>query len=174
MQEQQTTIDGTFCFEFVNEEKINQLTSLLDALDNMVSKSSDKALKVKPDPNKWSVIEIVGHLVDSALHNLVRYNELISATPPYAVRPYKQEELVAFHQYQSADIKKLINLLMALNQRVIHVYSQFNSQILETDVDWPDGVNGKVQDMVTDYVNHFENHFYHIRAILELVDSKRE
>ena len=40
------------------------------------------------NPGKWSKKEILVHLVDSAIHNLVRFTEINYVEKPYQHRPY--------------------------------------------------------------------------------------
>lgn len=48
---------------------------------------------------KWSKKEILGHLTDSAIHNLVRFTEINYLEKPYYHRPYNQIDLVNLNQY---------------------------------------------------------------------------
>ncbi len=140
--------------------------SLLEAKELFAQYEEDD-WRFKPQEDRWSRIEIVGHLVDSAIHNYIRYNELVFAPLPYVVRPYNQVELVKSNQYQQANIADLVTLLFALNKRILEKFDQFSDEILNTDVINAEGFETKLIFMVEDYVDHFQNHLKQIKNIVK-------
>ena len=140
--------------------------SLLDA-KALFAQFEEDDWRFKPQEDRWSRIEIVGHLVDSAIHNYIRYNELVFAPLPYVVRPYNQVELVKSNQYQQANIADLVTLLFALNKRILEKFDQFSDEILNTNVINAEGFETKLIFMVEDYVDHFQNHLKQIKNIVK-------
>ncbi len=74
----------------------------LPAYFNMVSLEH---LMHKPDPEKWSKQEILGHLIDSALNNLKRFAEIQFSPSPFIVQSYHQNKLVAVNHYQETRVE---------------------------------------------------------------------
>ncbi|MBK8699640.1 MAG: hypothetical protein IPN29_08860 [Saprospiraceae bacterium] len=51
-------------------------------------------------PGSWSKKEILGHLVDSARYNLIRFTEIPAATRSYHFKSHVQKALVSMINYQ--------------------------------------------------------------------------
>jgi len=133
------------------------IKDLIESLDRYVALTEEADLSFKTEVNKWSKKEIVGHLIDSAINNLQRFTEIPSSTELYHVQTYSQDELVRVNQYQVADITELIQLLKALNQRIILVIKSLNS----TSLDKPIMIGEKKLDLrflIEDYAEHLQHH----------------
>jgi hypothetical protein len=112
----------------------------------------------KPDPNKWSRKEIIGHLIDSAQINLQRfvrctYEEKFKLT-------YEQEEWVQVQHYQDEDINEILELWRLLNFQIIRVWKNYPEDRLIAKCD-----NSKtvvtlhtVEFLAQDYVDHLQHH----------------
>jgi hypothetical protein len=109
-------------------EKTERLLSITSAYFNTVS---DAVIKFKPSENKWSKKEILGHLIDSAIHNLVRFTEINYVEKPYHHRPYSQIDLVNLNQYQAMDTNDLIQLWISLNKQIIRIFKNINNKALD-------------------------------------------
>ena len=116
----------------------------------------------KPSADKWSAIEILGHLIDSAQINLQRfvrctYEENFKLT-------YEQDEWVNAGRYQFADITNLIDLWEMLNVQIVWVLGIYPEDRLQAKCD-----NGKttvslhtVEWLALDYVRHMKHHLNQI------------
>lgn len=144
------------------ELQIRQLKDCLSQARTMFDTYSESDWRSKPKPDKWSRVEILGHLIDSALHNLIRYNEIKFEELPYKIRGYQQDALVVSNQYQEADIEILMQLLFALNERILEVYGCFDDKDLKREAIFPNGDQSTLAGMMIDYVNHFELHLRQI------------
>src|SRR3954471_22265291 len=79
---------------------------------------------------KWSKKEILGHLVDSAIHNLVRFTEIHYVEKPYRHRPYNQMDLVNLNQYQTMDIQDLTQLWFSINNQIVRLMKAVDKKAL--------------------------------------------
>jgi len=52
------------------------LEKLITQVLKYINKCTDEELSYKPNPEKWSKKEILGHLVDSGVNNLKRFTEI--------------------------------------------------------------------------------------------------
>jgi hypothetical protein len=126
-------------------------------------KNTDKdVLEFKPE-NKWSKKEILGHLIDSAVHNLVRFTEIHYAPKPYQYRTYNQEDLVNICQYQSADSNELIQLWLSLNRQILRIFKSVNSEALHYEIELNDKSIINLRFLMSDYVAHLEHHIKQIQ-----------
>lgn len=107
-----------------------KLDQLLKCGYEYLSQASEQELNTNPSPNKWSKKEILGHLIDSGIHNLQRFTEIQYESKPYIIRSYKQNELVYANKYQNADSKELIRFWWSLNKRILFIIQMQTSQML--------------------------------------------
>jgi hypothetical protein len=112
--------------------------------------------------DKWSKKEILGHLIDSAIHNLVRFTEINYVEKPYHHRPYSQIDLVNLNQYQTMDTNELIQLWLSLNKQIIRVFKNIDKKALDFQIILSDQSVIDLRFLMTDYVEHLE---YHINQI---------
>jgi hypothetical protein len=113
-------------------------------------------------PGKWSKKEILGHLIDSAIHNLVRFTEINYLEKPYHHRPYCQNDLVNLNHYQTMDINELTQLWLSLNNQIIRILKNVDNKALDYQIILSDESVIDLKFLMTDYVEHLE---YHINQI---------
>src|SRR5690242_17625545 len=77
----------------------------------------DEIARRRPAPGKWSVKEIVGHLIDSAANNHRRF-VLAQIREGLTFDGYEQDEWVAAQRYQESPWPALAELWRAYNQHL--------------------------------------------------------
>lgn len=150
---------------FFNEEinvavAMDQLDDHVQQMAGRFEKFSKEELLSKPAPGKWSKLEILGHLIDSAINNLRRFTEIQFLPQPYKVISYKQNELVEVNQYQNLPVAHLLDLWKTLNQQIIYVVKNIPEEKLNFSVD-PQYDNKEMKNLgwiICDYVAHLEHH----------------
>jgi hypothetical protein len=70
-------------------------------------------LRARPAPNEWSVLELVGHIVDAELVVGSRYRFILAEEQP-AIVPYDQDLWVERLQHNDADPEELIASFAAM------------------------------------------------------------
>lgn len=133
----------------------DQLKLKIQFAKHHIHNFTDAELRMKPGPNKWSKIEILGHLIDSARVNLARFNEVILTEEAVVMKPYPQDAYVRINAYQTSDCNHLVYLWQSLNDQMIHLWRNFPSE------DPGFIIKGEAQSSVwwaEDYVNHFQHH----------------
>jgi hypothetical protein len=126
-------------------------------------KSLDKETLENKAPEKWSKKEILGHLVDSSIHNLVRFTEINYLPKPYNHRPYKQNDLVTINQYQSMDMEELIQLWYSINKQIVRLFKSVDEKALDYEIILSDGSMINLDFLMKDYVEHLEHHINQIK-----------
>lgn len=151
--------------DFSSEEakvknSMDRLNDHIQQMAGIFENFSKEELLHKPAPGKWSRLEILGHLIDSAINNLKRFTEIQFLPQPYKVISYKQDELVAVNQYQHLPLAHLLDLWAALNQQLIYVIKNIPKEKLNYPVGLPND-SKEVKSLswiICDYVTHMEHH----------------
>ncbi|MGB0805599.1 MAG: DinB family protein, partial [Salibacteraceae bacterium] len=112
----------------------------------------------KTNPEKWSKKEILGHLVDSGINNLQRFTEIQFNKKPYKLIGYNQNELVKANRYQEAEPAEILNLLQAINARIIYIINTQTTESLDYKILTNNGTIFNLKFLIEDYVNHFKHH----------------
>lgn len=137
--------------------------------DQLLNENSNYFLTIDPAMleekklGKWSKKEILGHLIDSAIHNLVRFTEINYIAKPYRHRPYNQIDLVNLNQYQTKDINDLNELWLSLNKQIIRIMKSVDEKALDYKIILSDESVIDLRFLMTDYVEHLEHHINQIR-----------
>jgi DinB superfamily len=130
-------------------------------LDNLTLQSITD-FEVKIDANKWSKKEILGHLIDSAINNLQRFTEIQYAEKPYKTRPYNQDALVKYNDYQNKNNQNLFDLWLHLNRHILEIIKNQTDKTLAYQLILPNGKLNNLQFLIEDYIEHL---FYHVSQI---------
>lgn len=144
------------------EDAILKFEKLLNENVNFFPTISSEILEAKI-PGKWSKKEILGHLTDSAIHNLVRFTEINYLEKPYHHRPYNQIDLVNLNQYRTMDIEELTQLWFVINKQIIRIMKSVDNEALDYKIVLSDESVIDLKFLMTDYVAHLEHHINQIR-----------
>ncbi len=72
-----------------------------------------KVLHKKPQPNKWSIAEIIAHLAETELVLGWRYRS-IAANPGVVIQSFEQNDWAKNSQYEKSDITEMLELYSVL------------------------------------------------------------
>jgi hypothetical protein len=114
-------------------------------------------------PGKWSRIEIVGHLIDSARNNTERVVRALN-TDALEWPSYNQEQQVRVQRYHETPAKRTIMLWWVLNQHLAHVMRGIPESKRATPCTIVGWRTLPLEHLVLDYTAHME---HHVRQILE-------
>lgn len=120
-------------------------------------------LEEKISEEKWSKKEILGHLVDSSIHNLIRFTEINYAEKPYIYRTYNQNDLVKINQYQEMDIEELVQFWLSINKQILRLFKSANEEALQYEILLKDNSIINLRYLMTDFVEHLEHHINQIK-----------
>ena len=150
---------------------------------NLVLDSSEKKLKTinedqsakKSSPEKWSSKEILGHLIDSSVNNMVRFvngqfkNDLIFLG-------YDQNKWVEAQNYQNAGWIFLIDLWKMNNLQLVRLIGSIPDETLKRSttnhnfdqIEWKElskNESATLEYLIDDYMGHMK---YHLNQIFRL------
>ncbi|MDA6069024.1 DinB family protein [Flavobacterium sp. AC] len=144
--------DAILKFENLLLENVNYFPTI----DNDVLETKENG--------KWSKKEILGHLADSAIHNLIRFTEINYVEKPYQHRPYNQIDLVNLNQYQTMDIDELTQLWLVVNKQIIRIMKSVDEKVLNFKIVLSDESVIDLKFLMTDYLAHLEHHINQIKS----------
>jgi hypothetical protein len=111
----------------------------------------------KANPDKWSKIEILGHLIDSALNNHQRFVRA-SMNAAAAFPPYSQNDWVRIQHYHEADWGELITLWSALNLHLSYIIERIPHAAYSSPCNIGKAEPVTLEFVVKDYLRHLRHH----------------
>jgi len=126
--------------------------------------------RVPPAPGKWSPIQLIGHLIDSANNNQQKIIRLVR-NPEVQFVGYAQDEWVEVQQYHKAKWTETIEFWMHINRHLAHLIDHLPSDALSHAIHI-DGVGPfRLDFIVSDYVEHVKHHLLQIDPSMPLLSK---
>lgn len=131
---------------------------------------------LKPSPDKWSPIELIGHLIDSANNNHRRFTKA-QWQDNLIFKGYAQENWVTYQQYQIANWQQLIDLWKLYNLHICQIMENTPAEKLDKEtlehnlhqIAWktiPENEPATLGYFMRDYIGHLEHHLNQIQNIV--------
>jgi hypothetical protein len=138
-----------------------ELCTVVDSTALKLHALDETTARTQPAPGKWSIQQILGHLIDSAVNNHHRfiraqYVELLNFPG------YDQDAWVNSQFYNDTSWSDLIELWRLYNRHLAHVMSHVPEDKFAVEVRI--GVNTPVplQYLMEDYLVHLKHHLHDI------------
>jgi hypothetical protein len=109
----------------------------------------------------WSPKEELGHLIDSAVNNHVRFVRAL-IEPEFRGPSYAQNDWVRVHRYQEMPWLTIVEFWLHYNEFLMSVLTQVPTEKLETACFVGSGESVSLQFLVEDYVVHMRHHLDHL------------
>ena len=138
-----------------------QLRELIEQTKPRLLALSEKQAAEKSFGEKWSLKEILGHLVDSAATNHQRFVRM-QERPNIGKFGYEQEHWVNSQQYRNEPWGDLVNLWYYYNKHLAHVIEHVDRKTLTNvcEMDYPKPAT--LEFVIKDYVRHMQHHLNQI------------
>ncbi len=141
---------------------IARLQELIGEIPRLLSQFSPEEMSQRLAPGRWSKKEILGHLCDSALHNLQRFLYAPLRAGVFAVQRFPQDDLVRQNGYQDLPAGQIAALWASLNRQIVAVWKKMPEAAQEHPVQLPDGKLSTLGWLIENYVVHLEHHLRQI------------
>ena len=143
-------------------ESSEQLLRISTAAKEQFATLSESDWSAKPSPDKWSKKETLGHLIDSAANNHLRFVRAQLADDIYKGNAYEQNFFVSSQNYVGANTEDLIALWYSYNKQLAHVIKNINPDKLGISCHIGSYPPVTFSFVITDYVSHLEHHLAQI------------
>jgi len=149
-----------------------ELNSIVDDFFNKYKGLDNKITSTRLGVDKWTLKEIVGHLIDSASNNHQRFvrlqivDELIF--PGYGKDNSKWLEIEKYNELNFSDI---ILLWKQYNILIANIVKGADEGKLENYWIKSDGDKITLKDLMIDYVRHIKEHVKHFEETLKEINK---
>lgn len=147
---------------------IDEFKKVIESSESKLRSISEEKSVLKSSPNVWSSKEILGHLVDSSINNMVRFvNGQFQEDLVFT--GYDQNKWVKAQNYQEADWNFIIDLWKQNNLQIIRIIEAIPNYVFsrphETHnyyliawVEVPKEEPSSLEYLVRDYLGHMKHH----------------
>ncbi len=135
----------------------SELESLINSWRRRLVEISALAAAAKPDPERWSISEVVGHLVDSACNNHQRFVRAQFCSD-FVFPKYEQNEWVIAANYRECNWESLVELWYHYNRQIAGLIRNMQPTSLSTPCTITPYEPCTLGFLVSDYLDHMKHH----------------
>ena len=149
-----------------------ELNSIINDFYNKYKGLDNEIASKRPGTDRWTLKEIVGHLIDSASNNHQRFVRLQIADelifPGYGKDNSKWLEIEKYNELNFSDI---ILLWKQYNVLIGNIIKGVDESKLENYWIKSDGDKTTLKYLMIDYVRHIKEHVKHFEETLEEINK---
>jgi hypothetical protein len=134
-----------------------EIERLADLWHVRLSDASAETAHSKPSTDRWSISEVIGHLVDSACNNHQRFVRAQS-TDELIFPKYEQNDWVSAAQYRECNWLSLVTLWCEYNRMLAGLIRNIPEQRLTVPCTITPYDTCTLGFLVTDYLDHLNHH----------------
>jgi hypothetical protein len=125
-----------------------------------------KALHYKPAPDKWSIHEIVWHLLDSEANLYVRYRAAI-AEPGKLIMAFEQDDWNNAFQYEKSDLELALKTFKWLRRASVDLLARVPKEAWKRTIKHPERGVLTLEKLLASYHEHVPVHLKQIERTFE-------
>lgn len=134
-----------------------EIESLIESWRGKLLALDAASAQAKPTSDRWSISEVIGHLVDSACNNHQRFVRAQYCSD-FVFPNYEQNEWVAAANYQEADWGSLVELWYHYNRQIARTIRKIRTPSLSTSCTITPYAPCTLGFLVSDYLEHMKHH----------------
>ena len=156
-------IQGCSSTDLISEE----LIEIVEAFSTRLMVLDERAAKDKPAPDRWSIQEVVGHLIDSAANNHQRFVRAQNCTT-LRFEDYDQNQWVQIQDYNASSWNDLIELWRLYNLHLAHVIRRIPDFKMRVQCTITPNEPVSLSFLIEDYLTHLKHHLNKINERISL------
>lgn len=146
------------------QDAVTQLNTQGQAIGRLVSDLTSERVCWKPDPESWSVLEVLNHLVDEEIYDFRAHLDHILHTPYQPWPVIDPLGWVSQHQYNQQDLKDTLTRFEAERANSLSWLAALSNPDWDAAVSHPQG-SLTAGDMLAAWLAH---DLLHLRQLIEL------
>src|SRR4051812_18871414 len=139
------------------ENVAKELTAVVQAALPRLTALSEETVTHRPVPDRWTIKEVLGHLIDSASNNHQRFVRA-QFVSELAFPKYEQNEWVRSQHYNAIEWPELVEFWRCYNLHLAHVIRNIDSQLFGVRCKIGDYEPMTLESLTEDYVVHLKHH----------------
>ncbi len=153
----------------LQQSNAEQIEILVDQVSRQLQSLPEADARREPAPNKWSIAEILGHLIDSAANNHQRFirAQQLDSVEPYVGPGYLQDSWVALNGYHEAPWPELVDLWRLYNRHLARVIARVPDDQLSTEMRVGSYEPATLGFVIEDYLAHMRHHVAQIQKLMK-------
>jgi len=138
-----------------------ELSKIVDEAAAELRLLSEESAAAKPNPDVWSVKEIVGHLIDSAANNHQRFVRA-QHVQHLEFPGYEQDFWVRSQEYQSYTWREVVDFWVLYNRHLAHIIPRVPPAALDIPCRIGEDEAVTLRFLIDDYLRHLRHHLSQI------------
>ncbi len=135
-------------------------------LDHLIENVSTEKLKRRLSPERWSIAEIVAHLLDGEIVAAFRIRKILSE-PGSAISAYDQDKWAENLKYESVDPIQGVKQFGVLREMNLAILRKLNDEQWERFGMHEERGRETLREMVRLYAGHDVNHLKQIESMVK-------
>lgn len=145
------------------EEELKDYNAMFIALKDIVDEIPQDLLTVRPQPQTWSIKEIICHIVDTELQNNIRMKKIIAEKKPN-LQGFDQTGWAKRLQYTAWNLREAILLFGILRSSMGHILENLPESAWRRSGIHDDKGSLSLRKLLEDANNHCKHHLAQIIA----------
>lgn len=150
-----------------------ELEELIEIYKNDFSGLDEDITSLRISRDKWTLKEIMGHLIDSASNNHQRFIRF-QLSEVLEFPDYKNSEWLIIEKHNNMKFIELLLLFYYYNKLILNIIQNIDEKCLENkwSINWDE--NSKFitfENLLTHYVEHMKVHLTHFRERLSELEN---
>ncbi len=136
----------------------------------------EETATIQLNQEKWSLKQIIGHLIDSASNNHQRFIRL-QLEDNIIFSDYDKDEWLTIEKHNQMSFRTLLNLLLNFNSLLSHIITNIDSLHLQHKwiVDWDENTKYiTLERLMEHYLWHLKYHINHFEDRLKEIYSSKK
>lgn len=135
----------------------DELIEVVEIFSKRLLLMDDLAVRSRPSEERWTIAEVVGHLVDSAVNNHQRFVRA-QQDGPLVFPDYEQRFWVKAQDYNTCPWENLVQLWRLMNLHLAHIIRQIPDEKMRTGCTISPNPPVSLSFLVEDYLVHLKHH----------------